>query len=455
MDILINNSVNKHIILYIIQIQRILQSQQITIKTMNIYQWIKHYHIFKDTAFLWSTCSKKFPSKICLVKLQQQQQHTLFFFFLCFLLYMFILTHYKYSRLFVTEIVHLKHLYHKLQRKKRKLENKNKKRNRLTVSTNQSRRRSDDDDEIKYNNDESSETGGGGGGKSFTIHSPRQFTLSVTGYEYETDIDSGDDENCDSPSNVIVLQQQDDDDHASFFDTRSTRNITTNTARSRDTETHEKNDWKTIKRKYVLNPQDDHLPFISKSIYKSSIMKENDFHNKIKMILEKYIINGALYEINIKYNRRKKLLSIYNEKYKNYVSKQELLSNLSSSSTEPSTPNSPSLSGNTPKSIMMMNGISASNLPSISENISEKTDTTQKKLTDEQYVTLNNSIIISDVEIFDKAVQSIMGLLKSSYVEFCKTKEYIAFSKAYNHHEKLDIFNALRGETNVCRCFCL
>ena len=365
------------------------------------------------------------------------------------------------NMLFVTEIVHLKHLFHKLQRKKKKLENKGKKmaRARLRVSM-PSRRKSthstkrQDSEEIKYDDDV--EVGATGSTESVqSTQKNLRFTLSVTPSDYETDLESADE--FESPSHQSRARNGTnnsdnvggEDESPSFFDTSSTKTMPMNTARSRDAETHKKNDWKTIKKKYVLNPQDENLPFISKSIYKSPIMKENDFYTKIKMIFQRYIVASALYEINIKYNQRKRLLLRYNEKYKNYKSQQN---QLFPDPKEPKTPSSPDISHDES---------TGSQLATVSETRLDKNDSGhsthsgQRKLNDEEYILLNKSVTIEDIEIFDKAAQSIMGLLRSSYIEFCKTKEYEAFASAYRGSGKLDIFTALRGETMpACRCVC-
>eukprot|EP00486_Rosalina_sp_Unknown_P010071 CAMPEP_0201585358 /NCGR_PEP_ID=MMETSP0190_2-20130828/120856_1 /ASSEMBLY_ACC=CAM_ASM_000263 /TAXON_ID=37353 /ORGANISM="Rosalina sp." /LENGTH=253 /DNA_ID=CAMNT_0048031129 /DNA_START=619 /DNA_END=1377 /DNA_ORIENTATION=- len=153
------------------------------------------------------------------------------------------------NMLFVTEIVHLKHLFHKLQRKKRKLENKGKKK-RLRVSM-QSRRKSThsskhESEELKYDEDYLEVGTIGSTPKNM------RFTLSVTNSDYETDAESGDE--LDSPSNDRnradtnnsdngVSPAALDDESPGFFDTNSTKPMPMNTARSRDTETHQKNDW--------------------------------------------------------------------------------------------------------------------------------------------------------------------------------------------------------------------
>ena len=140
-----------------------------------------------------------------------------------------------------------------------------------------------------------------------------------------------------------------------------------------------------------------------------------------------------MYEINIKYSHRKSLLQHYNKSYINYDANKAL----------------------------------------IEQHVIAKNK--KIKRTDELCVMLNNDVTLEDIQIFDKASRSIMGLLRNSYIEFCKTKvlnicicviykhsmyknikkkEYAAFASAYKGDEKIDIFTALRGTENIhCNIF--
>eukprot|EP01083_Nonionella_stella_P226514 804350_1 len=62
------------------------------------------------------------------------------------------------------------------------------------------------------------------------------------------------------------------------------------------------------------------------------------------MIFDKYILRSAEYEINIKFNQRRKLIEVYNKKYIEYDMDMTQTTHTLSGNKSPLTPSSPSLS---------------------------------------------------------------------------------------------------------------
>eukprot|EP01084_Bolivina_argentea_P279761 478325_1 len=332
--------------------------------------------------------------------------------------------------MFITEIVHLKHLFNKLQQKRQKIHGKkNKSTNKLSVSS--ARRVSSKNN----NNNNNTDTGG----------------------------DNSDNESKSDPEISDNEEEYNNDREESKSKSKSKSNTGATTP---DIYNHTQNDWKIIKRKYVLNPQDDQLPFISKSIYKSQIMKQPNFVKKIQMIFDKYILRSAEYEINIKFNQRRKLIEVYNKKYIEYDMDMTQTTHTLSGNKSPLTPSSPSLSymnniNNQPSPFRLTsigegdkidkietktpdeNTNISINIPQ--HNINTKSNNKKYKLNDEEYVMLNNDVNIEDIDIFNKSAYSIMQLLRGSYIEFCKTKEYQQFAQAYKGAHSLDIFTVFKG----------
>eukprot|EP01084_Bolivina_argentea_P279762 478328_1 len=151
-------------------------------------------------------------------------------------------------------------------------------------------------------------------------------------------------------------------------------------------------------------------------------MKQPNFVKKIQMIFDKYILRSAEYEINIKFNQRRKLIEVYNKKYIEYDMDMTQTTHTLSGNKSPLTPSSPSLSymnniNNQPSPFRLTsigegdkidkietktpdeNTNISINIPQ--HNINTKSNNKKYKLNDEEYVMLNNDVNIEDININD------------------------------------------------------